>query len=74
MVIEILLSGKTPKALINNILYLYSDTHFDDDYLNSVYNYLEAKYLVIQKQETEREKEREEREAQREYERAIKKA
>lgn len=59
---------------INNILYLYSDTHFDDDYLNSVYNYLEAKYLVVQKQEIEREKEREEREAQREYERAIKKA
>lgn len=59
---------------INHILSTYTDTHFDDDYLNSVYNYLEAKYLVIQKQEIEKEKEREEREAQREYERAIKKA
>ena len=60
-------------TLISNIDYLlmsYTDTQFDDDYLKSVYNYIEAKYLVVQKQEEERE----EREAQREYERAIKKA
>lgn len=55
---------------IDNLLLSYTDTNFDDDYLKSVYNYIEAKYLVVQKQE----KEREEREAQREYERAIKKA
>lgn len=55
---------------IDHLLLSYTDTHFDDDYLKSVYNYIEAKYLVVQKQE----KEREEREAQREYERAIKKA
>ena len=59
---------------INSILLSYTQETFDDSYLNSVYNYLEAKYLVIQKQELEKEKEREEREAQREYERAIKKA
>ena len=55
---------------IDHLLMSYTDTHFDDDYLKSVYNYIEAKYLVVQKQEEERE----EREAQREYERAIKKA
>lgn len=59
---------------INSILLSYTQETFDDSYLNSVYNYLEAKYLVIQKQELEKEKEREEHEAQREYERAIKKA
>ena len=60
-------------AVINNvqsILLTYTPVSFDSNYLNSVYNYLEAKYLIIQKQEEERE----EREAQREYERAIKKA
>ena len=55
---------------IDHLLLSYTDTHFDDDYLKSVYNYMEAKYLVVQKQEEERE----EHEAQREYERAIKKA
>lgn len=55
---------------IDHILLTYTDTNFDDDYLKAVYNYLEAKYLAVQKQEMERE----EREAQREYERAIKKA
>ena len=60
-------------TVINNvqsILLAYTPVSFDSNYLNSVYNYLEAKYLIIQKQEEERE----EREAQREYERAIKKA
>ena len=59
---------------VDSLLFSYTQTTFDDDYLKSVFNFLEAKYLVIQKQEIEREKEREEREAQREYERAIKKA
>lgn len=64
-------------TLITNVQYLlfnFADTRIDDEYLNSVYNFLEAKYLAIQKQEIEKEKEREEREAQREYQRAIKKA
>ena len=55
---------------IDHLLLSYTNTQFDDDYLKSVYNYIEAKYLIVQKQEEERE----EREAQREYERAIKKA
>jgi len=59
---------------VNSLLLSYTSTTFDEDYLNSVYNYLEAKFLVVQKQEIEKEKAREEREAQREYERAIKKA
>lgn len=59
---------------VNSLLISYTSTTFDDDYLNSVYNYLEAKFLIVQKQEIEKEKAREEREAQREYERAIKKA
>ena len=46
----------------------------DPSYGKNLLNYMEAKYLYIQKQQIEREKEREEREAQREYERAIKKA
>lgn len=46
----------------------------DSSYGKNLFNYMEAKYLYIQKQQIEREKEREEREAQREYERAIKKA
>ena len=54
---------------INSVLF-YTDTKVNENYLNSIYHYMEAKYLVIQKQEQERE----EREAQREYERAIKKA
>ena len=45
-----------------------------DVYTRNLSNFLEAKYIFIQKQELEREKEREEREAQREYELAIKKA
>lgn len=59
-------------ALISNInsVLFYTDTKINEEYLNSIYHYMEAKYLIIQKQE----KEREEREAQREYERAIKKA
>ena len=59
---------------VNSLLLSYTSTTFDDDYLNSVYNYIEAKYLIVHKQEIEKEKAREEREAQREYERAIKKA
>lgn len=59
---------------IENLLMTYTETKFDDDYLKSVYNYLEAKYLAVQKLMCEKEKQREEREAQREYERAIKKA
>ena len=55
---------------IESILLQFTDVSFDDNYIKSIYNYLEAKYLIIQEQE----KEREEREAQREYERAIKKA
>ena len=46
----------------------------DPSYGRNLLNYLEAKYLYIQKQQIEREKEREEREAQREYDRAIKNA
>ena len=46
----------------------------DPSYGKNLFNYMEAKYLHIQKQQIELEKEREEREAQREYERAIKKA
>ena len=59
---------------IDNILFTYTETNFDESYLKSVYNYLEAKYLAVQKQEIEKEKQREEREAQKEYDRAIKKA
>ena len=59
---------------VDSLLFNFADTVFDGKYLNSVYNFLEAKYLAIQKQEIEKEKEREEREAQREYQRAIKKA
>ena len=55
---------------VESILLQFTDVSFDDNYIKSIYNYLEAKYLIIQKQEEERE----EREAQREYERAIKKA
>ena len=54
---------------LNNSGYKVSDTFF-----RRLCRYLEAKYLVIQKQEMEKEQEREEREAQREYDRAIKKA
>ena len=71
---SIKMKAMTLISRISDILFQYGQVTFDADYLNSVYNYLEAKYLVIQKQEIEREKEREEREAQREYERAIKKA
>ena len=68
------MKASTVISNVQSILLGYTQVSFDSDYLNSVYNYLEAKYIAIQKQELEREKEREEREAQREYERAIKKA
>ena len=68
------IKASTVISNVQSILLVYTPVSFDDSYLNSVYNYLEAKYIAIQKQELEREKEREEREAQREYERAIKKA
>lgn len=68
------MKASTVISNVQSILLGYTQVSFDSDYLNSVYNYLEAKYIAIQKQKLEREKEREEREAQREYERAIKKA
>ena len=68
------MKASTVISNVQSILLGYTQVSFDSSYLNSVYNYLEAKYIAIQKQEMEREKEREEREAQREYERAIKKA
>ena len=64
------MKASTVISNVQSILLVYTPISFDSNYLNSVYNYLEAKYLIIQKQEEERE----EREAQREYERAIKKA
>lgn len=68
------IKASTVISNVQSILLVYTPVSFDSSYLNSVYNYLEAKYIAIQKQEMEREREREEREAQREYERAIKKA
>ena len=53
---------------------LHTGHRINKNILKYLYRYMEAKYLVIQKQEIQKEKEREEREAQKEYDRAIKKA
>ena len=66
--------GSLIEILEYRMLMIGSGYRIAPSYGKNLFNYLEAKYLYIQKQQIEREKEREEREAQREYERAIKKA
>lgn len=59
--------------VLESLLYSHN-YHINKNYIEALYNILEARYISIQKQQLEREKIQEEREAQREYERAIKKA